>query len=236
MSDKPEVTEDDVERLTRAMRKHGFELSADAMDQLYTEREAMREKMEIEVREAARRWNEMRAERDAAVARAEKAEAERDHWHRARQDALEGGEFAVAERNFLRARVAALEGALNDARDTLCGNNPPRFWAWFIRHEALFSSTPQTATCKDSLQGGAVDMSQAAADVLADMNNAAAYLRDEGDFNRSWTDGRRGTVSPLNVDYTTARISHAEKVERWAASIECASARLDRLTSGEGER
>lgn len=117
MSDKPEITEDDVERLTRAMRKHGFELSADAMDQLYTEREVMREKMEIEVREAARRWNEMRDERDAAVARAEKAEThladigeDRDVWH------TEADRYRMDNRT-LRARVAALEGALRNLYD-----------------------------------------------------------------------------------------------------------------------
>lgn len=49
---------------------------------------------------------------------------------------------------------------------------------------------------------------------------AARYLRQEGDFNRSWIDGRRSGWT--DERYIASRLAHAEMVERWAAAIEAA--------------
>ncbi|WP_454919260.1 Lar family restriction alleviation protein [Xanthobacter sediminis] len=49
---------------------------------------------------------------------------------------------------------------------------------------------------------------------------AAAYIRHEADFNRSWTDGRRGDPSTKTAGYIARRIALAEERERWAAAIE----------------
>lgn len=55
--------------------------------------------------------------------------------------------------------------------------------------------------------------------MIDDALAAAAYLRLEADFNRSWTDGRRG--QPLDTPaYKARRIEAAEERERWAAAIE----------------
>lgn len=53
---------------------------------------------------------------------------------------------------------------------------------------------------------------------------AARYLRQEGDFNRSWIDGRRNGWK--DERYIASRLAHAEMVERWAAAIEAAYASL----------
>lgn len=47
------------------------------------------------------------------------------------------------------AYVAALEAALIDARDTLCDYPPEdddRYYAWFNRHEAVFSHLATATT------------------------------------------------------------------------------------------
>lgn len=49
---------------------------------------------------------------------------------------------------------------------------------------------------------------------------AAAHLRDAADFNRSWTDGRRGDPSKDGPNYIARRIEAAEQLERWAKAIE----------------
>jgi hypothetical protein len=49
---------------------------------------------------------------------------------------------------------------------------------------------------------------------------AAAYLRDEADFNRSWTDGRRSGPGTPSAGYVARRIEAAEQRDRWAAAIE----------------
>lgn len=51
---------------------------------------------------------------------------------------------------------------------------------------------------------------------------AATYLRDEADFNRSWTDGRNGPHPSHGHghEYVARRIELAEERERWAAAIE----------------
>ena len=52
---------------------------------------------------------------------------------------------------------------------------------------------------------------------------AAAYLREEADFNRSWADGRRG--QPLDTPaYKARRIEAAEEREAWAEAIESLTA------------
>ena len=50
-------------------------------------------------------------------------------------------------------------------------------------------------------------------------NEAASYLMEEADFNRSWIDGRRGADRPKTVEYTTRRIVLAEQRETWATAI-----------------
>ena len=54
--------------------------------------------------------------------------------------------------------------------------------------------------------------------MFSDASAAAQYLRDEADFNRSWTDGRRGE----SRDLTTAegRLQLAAERDRWAQAIE----------------
>jgi hypothetical protein len=48
---------------------------------------------------------------------------------------------------------------------------------------------------------------------------AAAYLREEADFNRSWTDGRRNPGT-RDEEYMARRIEIAVRREQWAAAIE----------------
>jgi len=49
---------------------------------------------------------------------------------------------------------------------------------------------------------------------------AGAYLREEADFNRSWTDGRRRALFSASPAYIARRIEIAETRERWADAIE----------------
>lgn len=49
---------------------------------------------------------------------------------------------------------------------------------------------------------------------------AAKYLREEADFNRSWTDGRRGAPFTSTEDYIARRREIAEQRDAWAAAIE----------------
>jgi hypothetical protein len=48
---------------------------------------------------------------------------------------------------------------------------------------------------------------------------AAAYLRQEADFNRSWTDGRH-SMAGATPAYIARCLEIAEQRETWAASIE----------------
>jgi hypothetical protein len=48
-----------------------------------------------------------------------------------------------------------------------------------------------------------------------------AYLRDEADFNLSWTDGRRG--EPREPAYVARRMELARQRDRWADAV-CALA------------
>ena len=42
------------------------------------------------------------------------------------------------------------------------------------------------------------------------------YLREEADFNRSWTDGRRGANMANSEQYIAARITAANIRDEWA--------------------
>ena len=46
-----------------------------------------------------------------------------------------------------------------------------------------------------------------------------AHLREDADFNRSWTDGRRGTVSEKPAEYVARRIAIAAQREAWADAV-----------------
>jgi len=50
------------------------------------------------------------------------------------------------------------------------------------------------------------------------MNDLIKYLLSEADFNRSWTDGRRGDFVPTE-DYISRRIQCAELFEQWAKAV-----------------
>ncbi len=54
---------------------------------------------------------------------------------------------------------------------------------------------------------------------IADSLKVVNYLREEADFNRSWTDGRRG-AGKQTKEYIARRIELAEERERWADAIE----------------
>lgn len=84
-------------------------------------------------------------------------------------------------------------------------------------------ATAAPATVNDPLTVGAVKESLTTED-RNDLADAVAYLRDEADFNRSWTDGRRKSCLDISDEYTACRLSHAEKVEKWARAIERAAA------------
>lgn len=47
---------------------------------------------------------------------------------------------------------------------------------------------------------------------------AARYIREEADFNRSWVDGRRGGSYPEG--YKARRLEIADQREAWASAIE----------------
>ena len=46
------------------------------------------------------------------------------------------------------------------------------------------------------------------------------YLRAEADFNRSWTDGRRGVPFANDETYKQRRIELSVEREQWAAEVE----------------
>lgn len=48
---------------------------------------------------------------------------------------------------------------------------------------------------------------------------AEKYLREEADFNRSWTDGRRGADMTRTVEYTSRRLEIARQRDEWADAI-----------------
>jgi len=56
--------------------------------------------------------------------------------------------------------------------------------------------------------------------------DAGKYLRDEADFNRSWTDGRRGADVSHTEEYTARRLEVARQRDEWADAIAFAIATL----------
>jgi hypothetical protein len=56
------------------------------------------------------------------------------------------------------------------------------------------------------------------AGLFTSLGEAAAYLRQEADFNRSWTDGRR--ASGLGEAYDKCRLAAAVERDRWADAIQ----------------
>lgn len=60
------------------------------------------------------------------------------------------------------------------------------------------------------------------AELHADLAEAAAYLREEADYNRSWTDGRRGGDIdwPNREAYVSRRLALATERDRWADAIQ----------------
>ena len=68
------------------------------------------------------------------------------------------------------------------------------------------------------------------------------YLRDEADFNRSWTDGRRGADMNPTEQYTARRLEVARQRDEWADAIAlaikkmAANAELCGGPSGPSER
>lgn len=74
---------------------------------------------------------------------------------------------------------------------------------------------------------GLRDTLVAIVDELEGLQRLVSHLREEADFNRSWTDGRRGVSTELLTDdYKARRIELAVEREQWAASVE-RLARLD---------
>lgn len=45
------------------------------------------------------------------------------------------------------------------------------------------------------------------------------YLREEADFNRSWTDGRRGADMTRTEEYAARRLEIARQRDEWADAI-----------------
>lgn len=54
---------------------------------------------------------------------------------------------------------------------------------------------------------------------------AAAYLREEADFNRSWVDGRRNARGTDTDGYVARRLELAAERDAWAEAIEEAANR-----------
>ena len=55
---------------------------------------------------------------------------------------------------------------------------------------------------------------------VAKIKAAIASIREEADFNRSWTDGRRGAVYSKNGSYIKRRLVLAAERDGWADAIE----------------
>jgi hypothetical protein len=54
------------------------------------------------------------------------------------------------------------------------------------------------------------------------LSKVAAYLREEADFNRSWTDGRRESTESSNPVYVARRLEIATERDEWADAIDTA--------------
>lgn len=64
------------------------------------------------------------------------------------------------------------------------------------------------------------------------LRTAAAYLREEADFNRSWTDGRRNARASDTDGYVARRLELAAERDAWADAIEEAA---NRASQSEGQ-
>jgi hypothetical protein len=56
--------------------------------------------------------------------------------------------------------------------------------------------------------------------IYADLAEAAAHLREDADFNRSWIDGRRGDRNAYSETYINRRLEVAAQRDRWADAIQ----------------
>lgn len=52
--------------------------------------------------------------------------------------------------------------------------------------------------------------------LVSRLDDVEKYLREEADFNRSWTDGRRGANRANSEQYIAARITAANIRDEWA--------------------
>lgn len=52
--------------------------------------------------------------------------------------------------------------------------------------------------------------------IVSRLEEVEKYMRDEADFNRSWTDGRRGEGIDKSEQYIAARITAANIRDGWA--------------------
>lgn len=54
---------------------------------------------------------------------------------------------------------------------------------------------------------------------ISSLAEAEKYLREEADFNRSWTDGRRGSDMNPTEQYAVRRLEVARQRDEWADAI-----------------
>lgn len=61
---------------------------------------------------------------------------------------------------------------------------------------------------------------------VSSLAEAEQYLRAEADFNRSWTDGRRGADQNPSAEYIARRLELARQRDEWADAIALTSTKL----------
>ena len=72
---------------------------------------------------------------------------------------------------------------------------------------------------------------------VSSLDEAEKYLREEADFNRSWTDGRRGADRNQTEEYTARRLDVARQREEWADAIALAiTSQINRARHGAQEQ
>jgi hypothetical protein len=64
-----------------------------------------------------------------------------------------------------------------------------------------------------------ITLPQATEALITEARRAAAYLQEEADFNRSWTDSRRSGDRAAWPGYLARRLELAAERERWATAI-----------------
>jgi hypothetical protein len=57
-------------------------------------------------------------------------------------------------------------------------------------------------------------------ELVRNLAEAAAHLRQDGDYQRSWIDGRRGDASAYSESYNKSRQDAAAQRDRWADAIQ----------------